>query len=62
MLFKKEDICGSEYVNRVAPNILEALYNSVPRRIADLIKEKRGATEYRAIMMKDAVEFSLECT
>ena len=46
-------------------NILEALYNSMPRRIADLIKKNRGATKYQAIVMKayeDAVEFPFECT
>ena len=56
-------VCESWYSE--ALNILEALYNSMPRRIAGLIKENRGATKYQAIMMKayeDAVEFPLECT
>ena len=56
------DVCESWH--SVAPNVLEALYNSMPRRITDLIKDKRGATKYHAFMMKvykNVVEFSLEC-
>ena len=30
----------------IAPNVLEELYNSMPMRIADLIKAKKGATKY----------------
>ena len=56
-------ICESWH--SVAPNILEALYNLMSRRIADIIKGNRGSTKYGAIIMKaykDVVEFSLECT
>ena len=54
-----------ELWHSVAPNVLEALNNSMPRRLADLMKENRGATKYRAFLMKaykNVVEFSLECT
>ena len=30
----------------VAPNVLEELYNSMPRRSPDLIKAKGGVTKY----------------
>ena len=55
------DVCESWH--SVAPNFLEALYDSMPRRIPDFIKDKRGATKYHAFMMKvykNVVEFSLE--
>ena len=62
-------------VYSVAPNILEELYNSMPRSIADLIEAKRGATKYRlydlgvqvcccvfiGMYLKYDVVFSLEC-
>ena len=48
MLCKKKDmwkrVCEAWY--SVAPNILEELYKSMPRRIADLNKENGGATKY----------------
>ena len=48
MLCIKEEIwklvCEAWY--RVAPNVQEELYNSMPRRIAALIKAKTGATKY----------------
>ena len=48
MLCKKEDIlkrvCGAWY--RIAPNVLEEFHNSMPMRIADLIKTKGGSTKY----------------
>ena len=31
--------CGSEYVERVAPNVLEEFNNSMLRKIAGLIKQ-----------------------
>ena len=37
-------VCEAWYSE--APNILEELYNSMPRRIADLIKAKGGARKY----------------
>ena len=45
---KKEDmwkqVCEAWY--SVAPNVLEELYNSMPRRIADVIKAKECAMKY----------------
>ena len=38
-------VCDARY--SVAPNVLEELYNSMPRRIADLYKAKGGATNYQ---------------
>ena len=45
--------CKIRYVKRVckawysvAPNVLEEFYNSMPRKIADLIKAKEGAIKY----------------
>ena len=47
-LYKKKDmwkgVCEAWY--SVAPNILEELYNSMPRRIADLTTENGGATNF----------------
>ena len=40
----RKRVCGAWY--SVAANILEELYNSMPRRIAYLIKENGGATKY----------------
>ena len=40
-----KQVCEVWYT--VAPNVLEELYNSMPRNIADLIKAKAGATKYR---------------
>ena len=37
-------ICEEWY--SAAPNVLEELYNSMPRRIADLIEAKENATKY----------------
>ena len=37
-------VCEALY--SIAPNVLKELYNSMPRRIADLIKVKRGTTKY----------------
>ena len=37
-------VCEALY--SVALHVLEELYNSMPRRIADLIKQIRGATKY----------------
>ena len=49
MLCKKEEVwkrvCESWY--SVAPNVLEELYNAMPRWIANLIKAKRDATIYQ---------------
>ena len=39
-----DKVCDTWY--SVAPNVLEELYNSVPRRIADLYKAKGDATKY----------------
>ena len=39
-----ERVCDSWY--GVAPNVLEELYYSMPRKIADLIKALGGATKY----------------
>ena len=65
-LCKKKDmwkrVCEAWY--SVAQNILEELYNSIPRRIAALDKEN-GAQRNTDFMMqayKNVVEFSLECT
>ena len=48
MLCKKKNmwkrVCEAWY--SVAPNILEEFYNSMPRRIADLNKDKVGATKF----------------
>ena len=45
---KKEDmwkrVCDAW--KSVTPNVLEELYNSMPRRIADLIKAKESAAKY----------------
>ena len=45
---KREDmwdrVCDAWY--SVAPNVLEDLYNFMPRRIADLYKAKGDATNY----------------
>ena len=45
---KKEDmwqqVCEAWY--SVAPKVLEVLYNLMPRKIANLIKAKGGATKY----------------
>ena len=45
MLCKKKDMWKRIWYS-VAPNILEDLYNSMPRRILDLNKDYRGATQY----------------
>ena len=37
-------VCDAWY--SVAPNVLEELYNSLPRRITDLYKVKGEATNY----------------
>ena len=37
-------VCEALY--NVAPDVLEELYNSMPRRTANLIKAKRGTTKY----------------
>ena len=37
-------VCDAWY--SVAPNVIEELYNSMPRRIADLYKAKGDATNY----------------
>ena len=74
MLCKKEErkrVCEAWY--SVASNVLEELYNAMPRRIADLIKAKRDATIYRlydacvhcycvfiGMYLKYVVVFSLE--
>ena len=46
-------LCKRRYVKRVckawysvAPNVLEEFYNSIPWKIADLIKAKEGAIKY----------------
>ena len=48
MPFMKEDmwkrVCEAWY--SVALNVLEELYNSMSRRISDIIKAKGGATNY----------------
>ena len=48
MLCKKEDMWKRVYETwySFAADILEALCNSMPKRIADLIKEKGAATKY----------------
>ena len=43
-----EQVCDALY--RVAPNILEELFNSMPRIIADIIKAKGGASKYEFMM------------
>ena len=45
---RKKDILKRvcEACHSVAANVLEELYNSVSRRIADLTKAKEGATKY----------------
>ena len=40
----RKRVCEAWY--SVAPNVLEELYNSMPRRIADLIEANRDATKY----------------
>ena len=65
-------VCEAWY--SVAPNVLEELNNSIPRRIADLIKAKVDATKYLlydvdvqcycvfiGMYLKYVVVFSLEC-
>ena len=47
----KKKICGSEYVKRGCivqhRTFWKYFYNSMPRKIADLIKAKEGATKYQ---------------
>ena len=54
-------VCDAWY--SVAPNVLEELNNSMPRRIANLYKakKKQQITEFIMQAYKHAVVFSLEC-
>ena len=62
MMCKKlmERVCKAWY--SVPPNIIEELYNSLPRRNADLIKAKGAETKYWLYDIGvQCCVFSLEC-
>ena len=66
MLCKKKNmlkrVCEAWY--SVASNILEELDNSMPRRIADLNKDKEGATKFclNDVCEQECCYVLIECT